>query len=217
MQKIVIIANGVIGDREFCRRQIRKGDYLICVDGGLHHALAMGLRPHLVVGDGDSLDADLYRELERLSPEFLQYPEINQEESDLELALNHAVTLGFKEIVIFGALGGERADHGFINYLLLLIPLKKGIRARIIDGRQEIQLMDRVLEVEGRAGDYLSLFSLTPRVTGVVTEGLKYSLHRETLYFASTRGLSNQFSDSLARLSIESGLLLVIKIDQSIN
>ena len=111
-----------------------------------------------MVGDGDSLDADLYRELERLSPEFLQYPEINQEESDLELALNHAVTLGFKEIVIFGALGGERADHGFINYLLLLIPLKKGIRARIIDGRQEIQLMDRVLEVEGRAGDYLSSF-----------------------------------------------------------
>lgn len=211
MQKVVVIANGAVRDVEFCRRQIKGEDYIICADGGLRHALAMGIRPHLVVGDGDSLHAGLRRQLERLQLELLQYPEINQEKSDLELALNYAVTLEPEEIVVYGALGGERVDHAFINILLLSIPFNKGIRSKIIDGRQEIQLMDRELAVTGQAGDYLSLFALTPTATGVATEGLKYPLYKETLYFASSRGLSNQFTGTTARVTAESGLLLVVK------
>lgn len=212
MRKVVVIANGAIRDAEFYRAQIKEDDYVICADGGLRHALAMGIRPHLVVGDGDSLGAGLHRQLEQLGLEMLQYPKINQEKSDLELALRYAVTLEPEEIIIYGALGGERADHAFINILLLTIPYNKGIPAKIINEQQEIQLMGRELAVTGRAGDYLSLFPLTPVATGVATEGLEFPLHKESLYFASTRGLSNRFTGTLARVTAESGLLLVIKI-----
>lgn len=209
MQKVVVIANGAVGDVDSCRRQIKKEDYVICADGGLRHALNMGIRPHLLVGDGDSLHG-LRRQLERLCLKVL-CPEANQEESDLELALKYAVTLKPEEIVIYGALGGGRADHAFINILLLTIPFNEGIRSKIIDGRQEIQLMSRELVISGQAGDYLSLFALTPEVTGVVTEGLKYPLYKEPLYFASSRGLSNQFTGTIARVIAQTGLLLVVK------
>ncbi len=211
MQKIVVIANGAFGDAEFYRRQIREKDYIICADGGLRHALAMGICPHLVIGDGDSLSTDLRCRLEQLNLDWRQYREINQEKSDLEFALDYAVTLRPEEIVIYGALGGERVDHEFINILLLTIPLNKGICSKIIDEQQEIQLMNRELAVAGRVGDYLSLFALTPVATGVVTEGLKYPLHKETLYFASSRGLSNEFTGTEARITVESGLLLAVK------
>ncbi len=211
MQRAVVIANGDIGDVEFCRRQIQEGDYIICADGGLRHALAMGVCPHLVMGDGDSLSAGLRREMEGLHLELQRFPKIDQEESDLEMALNHAVSLEPGEIIVYGALGGPRADHGFINMLLLSIPFNRGIPSRIIDGRQEIQLMERELKITGGRGDWLSLFALTAEVSGVTTEGLQYPLSGETLYFASSRGLSNRFTGTTARVTSASGRLLVIK------
>ena len=211
MQKVVVIANGDIGNMEFCRRQINEKDYIICADGGLRHALAMGICPHLVMGDGDSLSAGLRWELERLYLELQRFPKIDQEESDLEMALNHAVTLEPEEIVIYGALGGRRADHAFVNILLLSIPFNRGIPTKIIDGQQEIQLMEKELRIAGRKGDWLSLFALTAEVSGVTTWGLQYPLSGETLYFASSRGLSNRFTGTAARVTSEAGRLLVIK------
>ncbi|HHX86696.1 MAG TPA: thiamine diphosphokinase, partial [Firmicutes bacterium] len=41
--------------------------------------------------------------------------------------------------------------------------------------------------------------------------GLKYPLFKETLYFASSQGLSNEFTGASAKVTAESGLLLVVK------
>ena len=115
------------------------------------------------------------------------------------------------EIIILGALGGDRTDHGFINLLLLKIPLNKGIPALIIDERQEIRMTDGDLEIEGLPGEYLSLFALTGQVDNIRTEGLKFPLQNEPLNFGSTRGLSNEFTSGKAMISFSAGLLLLIK------
>jgi thiamine pyrophosphokinase len=47
-------------------------------------------------------------------------------------------------------------------------------------------------------------------VTGIQTEGLKWPLHRETLYPDKTRGISNELAGEAATVSMESGLLLVV-------
>jgi thiamine pyrophosphokinase len=207
--RIVVVANGDLSDPQYIHRQIRADDTIICADGGALHALAMGLQPALVVGDMDSLPSHLIKRLKDGGAQFLRFP-VEKDQSDLELALERAVEMAPAEILLLAALGGERLDQAFGNLMLLTIPLRAGIPAQIIDERHRVFLVDSEITLQGSPGEIVSLFPLTAAVYGVKTEGLKYPLCGETLYFASTRGLSNVFSGASARVSTVSGLLLVI-------
>ncbi len=209
-KRVIIIANGDLENYSFYRRLINEDDLIICVNGGSAHALALELKPEYVVGDLDSLSLEDLQKIEGLGPHFIKFPSA-KDKSDLELALDHAVTLQPAEIIIIGALGGKRTDHAFVNLLLLNIPLKEGIKARIIDQTQEICLLNSETILAGEPGDYLSLFSLSSKSEDIYTEGLKYSLQGDSLEFASTLGLSNEFNSSEARIKVGAGLLLVIK------
>ncbi len=208
--RIIIIAGGDINDPVFYKKLVNEGDYIICVNGGSSHALDIGLKPDLVIGDLDSLSETVREKILKSNPEIISHPP-EKDKSDLELALDHAVREKPSEIIIFGALGGKRAEHFFINLLLLQVPLKEGIKARIVDERHEIYIAENEFEISGEPGDYLSLFALTPEVKGIATEGLKYPLQKQTLHFGSTLGLSNELIDSNARIFFESGMLLLIK------
>ena len=211
-KRVVIIANGDLNLNNliFYDRLLEPDDYTICVNGGTGHALALGLKPDLIIGDLDSLEPGHKLAIEQLGSQIIRHPS-EKDQSDLELAIDYAVEMQPAEILIIGALGGKRADHSFINLLLLSIPLRRGVSARIIDESQEIRLVDKEVSIEGKQGDYLSLFSLTAETGGITTKGLKFPLKREILYFASTRGLSNELTASPAKITIDSGLLLVIK------
>ena len=47
----------------------------------------------------------------------------------------------------------------------------------------------------------------------VVTVGLRYPLCRETLPAGTTRGVSNEFLDGIATVSLDSGVLLAVLPD----
>lgn len=208
-KRVLLFANGDCSDPAFYRGLVRENDYIICADGGARHALSIGLQPHLVIGDADSLDDAVRQEIECLPAEFILYPR-EKDKSDLELALKRAISLRPRQILLLCATGGDRLEHLLANVLLLEIPLAAGIEAAIIDETHEIRIMERELEVEGTVGDYLSLLPLTSKVGGVKTHGLKYPLHRESLFFSSTRGLSNEFTAPKASIKISTGRLLVI-------
>lgn len=212
-RRTVIIANGDLGDVCFYKDFLKADDFVICVNGGTKHALALGIKPDLVIGDLDSLQPGDMLLIEELGPGLIRHPAA-KEKSDLELAVDRAVEMKPPEIVIIGALGGKRADHAFINLLLLSIPLLQGIAARIVDDRQEIRMINSGAEIKGRPGDYLSLFSLTDESCGIETKGLKFPLKRESLHFASTRGLSNELTAPQALITMESGCLLVIRYNK---
>ena len=209
-KRIVIIANGDLENPGFYRDLLRADDYFICADGGSHHAMTLGLTPDLIIGDLDSIDPALLPKESGQKPQIIRYPAA-KDYSDLELAVEHAVKLQPEEILIIGALGGSRVDHSLFNLMLLKLPLAAQIPARIADQDQELFMTFDRLEVVGQSGDYLSLFPLTTDVEGVITAGLKYPLHNETLQFASSRGLSNELLGDRASVTITRGILLVIK------
>ncbi len=210
VKRVVIIANGDLKDLKFYRDLFKPDDYIICVNGGTGHALALGYKPDLVIGDLDSLAPDHKRELEQSESQIISHPR-EKDASDLELAVDYAIAMQPAEILIIGALGGKRIDHAYINLLLLYKPLCSDIPACIIDEYQEIYLLKDKFVIEGDPGDCLSLFTLTSESCGIVTEGLQFPLKNENLHFASTRGLSNILTASRAKITIDSGLLLVIK------
>lgn len=207
---VIIIANGSFTNPDFYLRQISGNEFIICADGGAKYALMLGITPHLVIGDLDSIDGETYTNLLEQTTEFIKYPS-EKDESDLELALLKAIDLKPQEIVMWGALG-KRIDHLVANLFLLTLPLKQGIRTKIIDEKHEIYVIDKEIELKGTKGDLLSLFPLSPEVKGVRTQGLKYRLQGETLLLGPTRGLSNEFMKETVKVTFEDGLLLVIHV-----
>jgi thiamine pyrophosphokinase len=125
------------------------------------------------------------------------------------LAIDRAVAMNPERLVIVAALGG-RLDQTLGNITLLADRRLSNFDARLDDGVEEILLCRDQVQVHGRAGDLVSLIPWQGAVTGIQTEGLKWPLHRETLYPDKTRGISNEMVDEAATVSMESGLLLVV-------
>ncbi len=211
IKRVIIIANGDLDDPDYYFNLIGNTDYIICVNGGSSHALAIGVRPDLLIGDLDSLPNEVRRKTMNANPELREYPAA-KDKSDLELALEYALELKPDRIIILGALGGERADHGFINILLLNLCLKRNIPALIVDETHEVSLHDKSFVIDGNRGDVLSLFALSEAVHSISTKGLKYPLINEDLFFSSSRGLSNEFTAGQATVTFSTGLLLAVKL-----
>jgi thiamine pyrophosphokinase len=89
--------------------------------------------------------------------------------------------------------------------------LDVGIKGKIIDEHNEIVLINDSISLEREEGVRLSLVPLTEKVTGVTTKGLRYPLENATMEISSTLGVSNEFKEDTATVSITGGLLLVIK------
>lgn len=206
MPRIIIFANGDIPNLQKASALIKQDDFIICADGGTRHALSLNLTPHIIIGDMDSLPSNF--KLSTFNGEVILYPK-DKNETDLELAINHAITLNPNEIIIIGALGG-RIDHTFANISLLANPRPATCDLRLNNGQEEISLCKDQLQVKGRSGDVVSLIPYQGNVEGVTTQNLKWKLTNETLYFNKTRGISNEMISDTATISITKGLLLVV-------
>jgi len=75
------------------------GDFLIAVDGGLHHLKRLGLKPDLLIGDLDSVDANELAEVIDAGIEVQRFLPA-KDQTDLELALEYTLKNGYAHIVI---------------------------------------------------------------------------------------------------------------------
>lgn len=194
-------------------------DRVIAADYGAHHAAAWGWPIHLLVGDLDSLPPAEMQAVQAAGAAVITAPTA-KDETDLELALLHALAAGATELVICAALGG-RADHMLANVLLLARPELAGIPAVIAEGSQTVRLLRGAvspageiahLTLAGAPDDLLTLLPLMGDACGVSTAGLRYALADEVLRFGYARGVSNEFIADEAQIWLRQGLLLVIHI-----
>jgi len=208
--RAVVLTNGNLDKPELARCRIRPGDRIICADAGAHHAMAMGLKPDVVVGDLDSLSPDLRAHLEESGVRFVVYP-ARKDQSDLELALRLAVDEGATHIDLMATMGG-RLDQSLANLLLLTRPAWKNVNIRVIEGEELAWVVrdDQHCEIDGQPGDTLSLVPLTPLVVGVFLEGVEWPLDNATLHLGSTLTISNVLSAPLASLHVSEGMVLVV-------
>jgi len=207
MQRIIIFANGDLPDLYKVRALLHADDFIICADGGTGHALALGLKPDLVIGDMDSIQKDQWRQLEQAGVSIELYPR-DKNETDLELAIARAVESQPRQIVIIAALGG-RLDQTLGNITLLTDARLSTFDVRLDDGVEEIFFCRDQAKVHGRSGDIVSLIPWQGAVSDIQTENLKWALKQETLYPDKTRGISNEMLGDTASISIGAGLLLV--------
>jgi thiamine pyrophosphokinase len=208
--RTIIFANGLLTDPASARAAMGAADRLIAADGGLHHLLALGLRPHVLIGDLDSVEPAEAQTTEVSGTRIERFPP-RKDQTDLELAVRLACAEGATDILIFGALGA-RWDQTLANLLLLAHPDFRPVRLRLVDGAQQIYLIQGQAVIEGRPGDTVSLISLQGDAHGVTTHGLEYPLDRGSLAFGSTLGVSNVLLGSQARVTVEEGLVACVVI-----
>jgi len=205
---VLVFANGDLGDTA-CPHDV---DLVLCADGGVRHANALGIRPDVVIGDLDSLPGHEREALETRGVHLIRYPRA-KDETDLELALLHAVGRGAQRITVLGVRGG-RLDHELGNLLLLGHPALRYIDVRLRAGVQEAMLITGERSLHGQEGDLLSLLPIGGDAYGITTEGLEYALCDEALHLGLARGVSNVFTASTVTVQVRSGLLLAVHTRQ---
>lgn len=186
---------------------------VVAADGGALKAEQLGLRPDVVVGDGDSLPVARAAQLSDSGVEVVVHS-VAKDESDTELAVCEAVARGATSLVLLGAFGGARLEHSVANLLLLAMPQLHGVDAALVDGATTVRLIGvdgaGQLELTGAPTDYVSLLPLSGRVEGVTTQGLRFPLNDETLFQGPARGLSNELLGTRGSVRTRSGRLAVI-------
>lgn len=208
--RAVIFVNGVIPDHSTVKRWVQPGDDLIAADGGTRHALAMGLRPRVVVGDLDSIEPEMLAQLAAEGVELEKHPPAKNK-TDLELAIERAHRDGATEIVLLGALGG-RLDQSIAN-VLLLAQRDWPARIQLVDANEIATVIHagECMTLEAATGSTVSLLPLSAEVTGITYMGLLYPLDNATLTLGSTRGVSNEVVSHPATVCIKTGIALVIQ------
>ncbi|HAJ96042.1 MAG TPA: thiamine diphosphokinase, partial [Actinobacteria bacterium] len=211
------MANGPIKYPEKIRRILDSRSFtdsnalIVSADGGVSNTLELGLMPDIIIGDMDSIDRDIKKKKikELLNTKYICASH-DKDESDSRLAVEHAVEMGIKKIIITGALG-DRMDHSFANMMLLASPALDGIDIKIITDDSEIFVINKSCTVDSEPGKLISIFSLSPYTYFIKTKGLKYGLKNEKLDFSPVKGLSNVFTAAEAEIDIKEGQLLIIR------
>jgi len=205
-RRAVLFANGEAGRLE--RLNLQTSDYLVAVDGGLRHLIALNHTPHLLIGDLDSVDDQLLPDLEAQGVQIMRFPPA-KDQTDLELALYQVLAQGFKHILIVAALGG-RLDQTLGNLALLTSPDLEAIDVQLDDGSERIFIIRSHLDFPCEPGETVSLIPWGSTVSGITTTGLQYPLEDETLNPHQTRGISNITNTDRVVIHVGSGLLLCL-------
>lgn len=195
--RAVIIGNGDIKNYGYIKSLIKADDYIICADGGLRHLKGLGINADIAMGDFDSAEA--VKDIRVIS-----YP-IDKDLTDGEIAVNYAIRNGYSEILMI-AMTGSRLDHTLTNIMLLT----KSDKMCLIDDINEIYVIRDELEITDKKGKTLSIIPINGNLTSVHSEGLKYELNGETLFFATGKGNSNIITDNFCRIRIKEGIGMVI-------
>ena len=184
---------------------------VIAADGGADRAAALGVEVDLVIGDLDSISAERLAALEERGARVVRHPEA-KDATDLELALDQALELGARRVLVVASAEG-RLDHLFASLVLLGSERYASLELDAIVGEAVVHVVRTGRRLSGREGELLSLFALGGPARDIATDGLSFPLHGETLEPGSSRGVSNVFTGREATVAVGDGILLAIRPD----
>ncbi|MCL2226857.1 MAG: thiamine diphosphokinase [Oscillospiraceae bacterium] len=203
-------------------------DFVIAADAGYTRILRCGIVPDLVVGDFDSLGAPPEH------PNIMQSP-AEKDDTDLMLAVRQGLLHGCKTFIIDGALGG-RPDQTLANYQILVHLARNGAlgvllgqdmcvtavtngsvcfsppsaKAGMAMGADSVIAPKPAANADRGDKELVSIFSVSDRAEGVSLAGLKYPLSDAVLTCDFPLGVSNEFTEAAAAVSVRNGTLLIM-------
>lgn len=176
---------------------------IIAADSGYNTVKRLNLIPDIVLGDFDSLGGK-----PDCSCEVITAAE-EKDDTDTMLAVKTALSRGYTDITVYGAVGG-RLDHTAANIQTLSYILKNGGFGRLVGERDTVELLAAGdYSYKRRSGEYMSLFSYSENAV-LTTSGTKYNLTSYRLDNTFPLGVSNEIIEDKCRIFVQSGQILVI-------
>ncbi len=183
--------------------------FVVAADSGADYALDLGLTPHLVVGDLDSISDEGLVFAKAAGAVVCAHPAA-KDATDLELALAAAAERRPAAIVVLGGTGG-RADHHLANLLLLAAPALSACAVTAWLGPARVTVVRDEATFTGAPGSLISLLPVGGDAAGITTRGLRYPLADEALPAGTSRGVSNELIGPSGHVALRAGLLLAIQ------
>ena len=181
---------------------IEDTDHIIAADGGLRHTDALGIRPHEILGDFDSLG---------YIPQDSRVFPVEKDDTDAMLAVRRGLSLGYREFWLYGSMDGPRLDHTVANFQTLQFLADRGARGLLI-GKTFLATVIREGSLQLPAGltGTISVFCMGADAEGVTIRGLYYGLEEGVLSAGFPLGVSNHFTGEPAEISVKKGSLLIL-------
>ncbi|MGN0170745.1 MAG: thiamine diphosphokinase [Lachnospiraceae bacterium] len=211
--KVAIVTGGTIC-KAFVEERLENGafDRIIAVDRGAEFFLSSRFHPEYIVGDFDSVAPGTLKMLQQKNKVQIERHAAQKDETDTELALHLAISLGADHVEIYGATG-SRLDHVLGNIQLLKLALDQSVYCSLIDENNRITMTKDFSRIrkEQQFGKYVSLIPFSSCVKGLTLRGMKYLLKDYTLQTGLARGVSNEIMDEVAEIELKEGILLIIE------
>lgn len=191
------------GECDTLQLTVQPEDLVIAADAGYARLQQAGIRPHLVIGDFDSLgnipDAD----------HVITLPAV-KDITDTWAAVEQGRQRGYTRFALYGCTGG-RFDHTIANVQTAANLAERGMECTIVDGKRVINALadGGELTFDETYRGYISVFSHSDKCR-VTIRGLKYELEAATLINRFPLGVSNEFTGRRASVSVTGGIALVI-------
>ncbi len=205
MRAVVLVGGAVLATAAL-RDRVRSAELVVAADGGLRHARPLGLTPHLLVGDLDSV-TDATRALHPgLATEV---HDTDKDELDLELALDVAQRRGAAQVLIVGGLTG-RLDQTLSTVLIAHARHAAGTDLAAADGVRDVWPLrpHETRHLDLTSGTRFSLLALDAEAS-VSVAGARYSLDRAPLARARGLGVSNTALGPV-RVTLHAGAVVVV-------
>lgn len=199
-KKVAVLCNGKFPEHPVPLKILDEAPEIVCCDGAAVKLLHYGREPYAIVGDLDSLPADLRT---RFAGRVFHDP--NQETNDLTKAVEWCRCRGAGEVVILGATG-LREDHTVGN-IALLAEYVDYIKVSMFTDTGIFVPLRQSASFDSRAGQQISIFAITPN-TRISTEGLKYKVS-DRCFTNWNQGTLNEATGNSFRINFDCGKLIL--------
>ena len=219
--RTIVVANGEVPSSELSLRILNDKKRIICCDGALQKLLSINVIPDIVVGDGDSMDAELLQQQtnadnpqsDSVSPcridakfcvytgghQIPYYQDRSEEYNDLQKALKYCLSKGYDNILLMGC-GGLREDH-FIANLSILAMYSERLHLAMLTEHGVFNVFRRSVTLASFPGMQVSVFSRNPH-TRLTFTGLKYPVNNRSFNWLWEGSLNEAMGEEF---SVESG------------
>jgi len=186
------MANGKCPKHTNPLKILNSANTVICTDGSANSLLQNEMVPQVIIGDLDSLNID------EKSFDGLLIQDSNQNNTDLEKALNWSIKYGIEEMSILGATG-LREDHSIAN-LFIFAEYYSKLNLTMVTNHFTITCHMGNKIFDSKMGQTVSLFVAKPN-TIITTRHLKYPI-KDRCLLPSSKAISNESLKSI--FSVES-------------
>jgi len=186
-------------------KHLHRDALVIAADSGYAHAQLLGLQPHLLVGDMDSISTANLADARKQSVEILTY-NTAKDETDTEIAVSCSLERGITDITVVSG-GGDRFDH-----LLGMVHSLVATHTTLYLGKARVQFAQQGMphSLPVSLGDVISLIPLGGTVR-ISTTGLQWNLSDEELHAFASRGVSNIAISTTVDVAVTHGSVAIIQ------